>query len=287
MSCLKPGKSVLLIALAFVRAAHAEDDRKQECNGAYESAQVLRKEGDLIEAKKRLLICGGAQCPSVMHADCQRWLAEVESSTPSVVFQVKSNAATNLDGAQLTLDAGEVVELDGRAIEVNPGKHRVSVSAPGFATASSVLTILEGEKLRREVMVLSPLAAKTAAEPLVTQKAPNAEDGTRFHVGIPLVLAASAAALGGIGTAYFGLNARAKESDLAECSPTCGRDAVDSAKREFLLANVSLGLAAVGAVTASVFVIVELKSNSSKRQASFGLAPQAHSQPGLSIVGQF
>ena len=58
--------------------------------------------------------------------------------------------------------------------------------------------------------------------------------------------------LGAVGFAYFGISARSADLGLDACSPHCEPGKVDAIKRDYVLANVSLGVGLVGALTASV-----------------------------------
>jgi hypothetical protein len=225
------------------------------------------RSGDLIEARKKLVFCGGAECPEVMHADCQQWLASVEASMPTVVFQISSATGATPEGARMSLDGAEAIPLDGRALPVNPGEHEAVFEASGFRTSSRRLVISEGEKLRREMVVLDPLPVPKVTTELPAKRLQKANEPTKAQpasrrLTVPVIVAASAAALAGAGALYFGLAARSDDRDLDKCTPSCTRDQVDHVKREYVLTNLSIGLAVAGVTTATLLYLYSGKSTS-------------------------
>jgi len=217
--------------------------------------------GSLIEAKKKLVLCGGPQCPAVMTPDCQQWLSSVEASMPTVVFQVSSASGPPLKDVLLSVDGGDSVPLDGRAVAVDPGAHDVTIKANGHHPSTTHFIISEGEKLRREVVTLAPLSVfrpndhRTLPTQITPANALNAKSPTS-RVTLPVLIVTSGAVLAGISAVYFGLEARADDRQLGKCTPDCTREAVDHTKREYLWTNLSIGLAAAGITTAAVLFFI-------------------------------
>lgn len=268
--------------------AHAQDDAKRACAAAFTSAQRLMRSGDLLEAKKKLVFCGGAECPAVMHADCQQWLSSVEASMPTVVFQVSSATGAAPEGAKMSLDGAEAILLDGRALPVNPGEHEAVFEASGFRTSSRRLVVSEGEKLRREVVVLDPVpapkvTAELPAKRLVTASQPGKIPPSR-RLTVPVIVAASGAVLAGAGAVYFGLKARSDDRDLDHCTPGCTRDEVDHVRREYVLTNLSIGLAVAGVAAASLLYVYSGKTTSPTTTVGLNAGPGLL---GLSATGSF
>jgi hypothetical protein len=250
--------------------------------------------GSLLEARKKLVLCGGPECPDVMHADCQRWLSSVEASLPTVVFQVSSSSGSAPSAVRVSLDGTEAILLEGRALPMDPGEHEAVFEAVGFRSSSRHLVVLEGEKLRREVVILDPvpapkvvseLPAKRLVPPSPAANPPTVDASPRRRLTMPVVVAGSVAVLAGAGAIYLGLAARSDERDLDLCRPGCSHEQVDHVKREYLLANVSIGLAAAGVTTAVVSYLLQGKS-SSPPVATLGL-DLGHDQLGLNATGRF
>ncbi len=282
---------VLCLKVTWSSVGLAEDESKQRCVAAYEAAQVLMRKGNLTEAKAKLVYCGGAHCPAVMQGGCERWLSDVEASLPTVVFHVKPSSGALSGPVSISIDGGNSVTLDGRAISVDPGEHQVAFSAQGLVGTTKVFVFSEGEKLRREVVVLEakPVLNTDAKDPHRSrQDRPAAEQPENSGGGLtmPIVVAASVAVLGGVGVGYFGLKARAEDRDLGACTPDCSQTSVDTAKRDYLLANISLGVAAASLATAAVLVVLEFRSTKSSRPRQVGLGFYPATM-GLSATGNF
>lgn len=290
----------LISCLTLPSAAFGQSGSKQRCAAAYDDAQVVMRQGRLLEAKRELIFCSSSECPEVMHGDCQHWLSEVEASIPTVVFRMESASGPAPDSSKVSIDGAEPVTLEGRALSVDPGKHDLVFSAPGFRDTTKVLEFAEGEKLRHEVVVLEPLLpnaqqklgrqeepARKTDQPLMPESAPPvAPEPKGSNLAIPIVLAATAAVAGGVGTTYFGLKARSEDHDLDNCTPNCSRERVDRIKREYMLANASIGLAAAGLAATSVLLFLELRSE--KQPQSAQLRVGAHpSGLAFSLDGKF
>lgn len=276
--------SVLGACLAWPATGRTDEGTKQRCIRAYEDAQAEQHAGRLLEARQKLLFCSSTACPDVMHADCQSWLAKVDASTPTVVFRVTTPSGAPPRDATVSVDGGAPVVLDGRAISVDPGTHTVVFSATGLRSTSRTFEFSEGEKLRREVIPLESAAAERAA-PAPPMTEPAQRSGG-IRLSLPVVLAASATAIGAIGATYFGITARAHETDLGDCTPNCTRDSVSRVKREYLLTNVSLGVAIAGLVTTTVLVLTQSPADSPPRSARLGVGASSH-QLDLSLTAIF
>jgi hypothetical protein len=156
-------------SLVCARPAAAADPTKDQCIDANEGAQGLRKAGKLREAEQRLLVCVAASCPGVVRDDCAQRLTEVRAATPTVVFIVKDDADQDLSDVHVTMDGQVLTEkLDGTAIAINPGQHRLVFESTGRSPQEKALVVREGEKDRHERIVL------VATAPGPTEPVPEA-----------------------------------------------------------------------------------------------------------------
>ena len=279
--CFSGWTAALCIFLGWAPTGRASDDSKKMCASAFANAQRLMRAGNLIEAKARLIQCGGPECPAAMHPDCQQWLSSVEASIATVVFQVSSSESRPAGEVRMAVDGGGSTALDGRAVIFNPGPHDITFEAAGLSPMTKHIVVSEGEKLRREMVRLEPLQeTREAQRPAVA--ANNAPTGagdvqaraTRFTA--PIIIAASGAALAGASAIYFGLKARSDDQNLDGCAPTssCSREATDQVRREYLWTNISIGLAAASATTAIVLFFIHGRSTTSPNTSlSFSLGP--------------
>lgn len=281
-----------LANVTFPRAA-AADDGVNQCMASYEAGQRQRREGDLLGAAAELLVCGGPACPVRMQGDCQRWLDDVERSTPAVVFRVRAASGAWLANVTASIDGAAPRRLDGRAIAMNPGEHVVVFERAGYRPLRTPVIVAEGEKLERRVITLETMvgsdlddisapaldqirervdggsAAEAAAahrlqadgaprERAQGAEAPPASPEGQRSWG-PLAFGAVAVA-GGVGFAYFGVHAQSGEADLEQCTPNCSQARVDDVKDDFLRSNVSLGIGIAGLVGAGLWLLLDRPS---------------------------
>ncbi|MGE5783781.1 MAG: hypothetical protein ACM3ZE_04290, partial [Myxococcales bacterium] len=281
--------------------ALGEHGTKQRCAGAYDEAQVAMRQGKLLDAKRQLIYCSSSECPEIMHGDCQHWLSEVEASMPTVVFRVESSSGPAPDAGSVSVDGAEPVPIEGRALSIDPGKHDLTFSAPGYRVSTKALVFAEGEKLRREVVVLDPLPLERRDKKGRQASPPKKEPGSLgsksvppdigqpdsgSSLTLPIVIAATAALAGGVGVTYFGLKARSEDHDLDTCTPNCSRDRVDRIKQEYLLANASIGVAAAGFAVTTLLLFLELNSEKPSQSAQLRVGAQPSGLT-LSVGGRF
>jgi hypothetical protein len=163
----------------------------------------------------------------------------------------------------VAIDSGQPQPLDGRALQVDPGEHRTIFERAGFEPLERRFSFSEGSQLREEQVVLSPTIAASApvsstppARPAPETDSASTPGSNRTVSLLPIIASSAVSLAGGVGFTYFGLRARAGDSELESCSPDCARARVDEIKRDYLLANVSLGVGIAGAVTTGVLVIL-------------------------------
>jgi hypothetical protein len=251
-------------ALGILPAAPARaSDSTKQCLGAYEAGQRLRQAGDLVNAAGELRVCGGPACPVRMQGDCQRWLDDVERSTPTVIFRVRDARGEQLANVTVVIDGAAPRRLDGRALLMNPGEHRVVFEHPGHQILETPVFVTEGEKLEpRDVILeslvrLEPDDALLPAGPLAGESdGMRAADPGRALSPWPLALGAIGV-VGGAGFVYFGVRAKSGETDLEGCSPDCSQAHVDDVKRDYLWSNVSLGVGLAGLVGAGLWLLLD------------------------------
>jgi hypothetical protein len=249
--------SVLGCFALHPKPCSAQSSIKNECVASYQQAQISRQDGDLLKAQQELVSCAGAGCPDAMQADCSRWLEEVQAALPTVVFRALTPGGADIAEAHIELDAQPARALDGRSITLNPGKHQVTVRAPHFAPVTLQVQFAEGQKLRQQTLTLHPLTESPSASGFKAQTAMAGSNTVERRFTVVQWVGASSAVAGGLGLTYFGLKARAGDSDLGACSPTCSKQAVADVKRNYLAANVSLGLGLVGLAVAAVHYLTQ------------------------------
>lgn len=224
-------------------------DAREACANSYTEAQRERKRGELAAARRSLLSCARDACPEFVRTDCARWLGEIDAETPTLVVRVRRSDGTDVPGAVVLL-AGRQWPLDGKPRELDPGRYRLTASAPGHKETSTLVVVAQGEKGRVLALTLEPLAHM----PTARKPAPR----PRLNLSWPTFAFGGVALLGLGAFTGFGLAARSADRDLAGCAAFkgCSQSDVDSVKQEYLLANVSLGVGVAGAAGAAIWMLL-------------------------------
>lgn len=222
---------------------------KKQCVDDYVAGQRTRNARNFVAARKHFLACGQTQCHVNVRKDCTVWLSELAQAAPSVVI-VAQHKGIDVTSVRLYLDGDLLVDgLDGRAIEVNPGKHTLRFESDGYETSEQALLIREGERNRSVVVSL-----RKPGESFGGGKA----EGVRSRRDVP----ALSYILGGVGLAGvglfagFGLKGMAGKSDLDKlgCKPNCDSSKTASIKRDFVIGDVSLAIGIASLTTAAVLL---------------------------------
>jgi hypothetical protein len=199
---LKAGLSCFLVGatvLTFAPAVTAQQVSKAECISSYSQAQDLRKGGQLLDARRQLLVCVRDSCPVLLRQDCASWLSEVEALIPSIVLAVRDDQGHDLVGVSITIDGKPVTSLDGRPIELEPGEHVLLFSRDRHSPSEQKIVVREGEKARAIVATLP----SDAAAPPYHEMPPTADSaiptGTWIFGAVAVAGLGSAIALGAIG----------------------------------------------------------------------------------------
>jgi hypothetical protein len=247
---------VLGIAILPARA-RADDQKNNTCVEAHRDAQRLRREEKLVESRARMVACAGAGCPTLVQQDCSKWLDEVSRSIPSVVVSAKDEGGHELSDVTVSVkDQMSSRAVDGTPIELDPGAYTFHYERPGADAIDREVVLQTG--VRNRVVEVTFPGGKPP--PKAKSKPPV----------IAYVLAgAGAVALGSF--SYFGLKGRGEYNDLKNtCSPRCSPDQGDPARRDFLIADVSLGVAALSLAGAAYFFFAWTPSESSSGEVGKG-----------------
>lgn len=181
--------SVLVGASLAGSSAAADQPTKQECVLANENAQDLQHVGKLRDARARLAVCVADTCPGAVREDCAQRLAEVDKAMPTVVFDAKDPTGNDVSAVRVTMDGQLLADrLVGTPIPIDPGEHHFVFDAEGMRTAEKTLVLHEGDRDRRELIVMQTSAAVAGgAAPTQAAGPGGADDGsTRRVVGLAL-----------------------------------------------------------------------------------------------------
>ena len=234
--------------LSVSTAARAAPSEKAKCAIAYEGAQETRADSRLSEAREHLLVCARSLCPSFIQTDCAAWLDEVKEEMPSLVFAATSGAE-ELFEVKVEMD-GEVLaeELDGKPIDVDPGRHKFKFTYNGEVVERQLL-VRQG-KQNRDISVKFGADEDDAKHAASDKGATGAEDddaGSDHTVAY--IVGSSGLVILGVG-AFLGFSANGNKTDLKDtCGATlagCSDSAVDGVAQELLIADITMGVGVVG-----------------------------------------
>jgi hypothetical protein len=203
---LRGAALVLLSSLAG--PAWAGGVTKDQCISADSSAQDLRRAGKFAAARDALRQCSDPGCPAIIRDDCTQLLDELSKAQPTIIFDLKDGAGRDLTDVTATNDGQPVAHaLDGSSLRIDPGTHTFVFIEPGQEAVTRTYVIKEGEKDRRERIVIGPPPATAAAPvpsaaPTAATAAPAATPqsgmGTQRLIGL---------VVGGVGVVGVGLGA--------------------------------------------------------------------------------
>lgn len=223
--------SLVTFAASCTLARGASAQTKAECVAAYKDGQLHRKNGELIEARASLRICSATACPDVLRRDCVPWLAQVSSSIPSLLVSVSGSDGRAIVAPNISLDAQAVTPSSDGSIETDPGAHLLHVEADGYQATAQAVKLRAGDRGTKILITLAPIP-----KPVVPSSRP-----------LPIAaIAFTAVGLAGVASfATFGLIGDAAKSGLEACKPACAPSRVDEVKRDYVIADVSLGVGAI------------------------------------------
>jgi hypothetical protein len=267
---MKTKLAVLFILLA--RPSMAAPNAS-ECALAAEKSLALRKQHELRAARTELLVCAATSCPDVIREECARRMADVNAAIPTVVFEARDEAGRDMSAVTVTMDGAKLADkLDGTAIPIEPGEHAFTFEAPPLPSVQRSFVVREGEKDRREQIVLAAPATTTVTTPSVFVNVEPKPPKTQRTIALGVGAAGLASLIAGFA---FGAVAAVDWSHAqTDCGSGCGPSSPAQGERSDALgaATVSNVTLIVGAVFLATSVVLWLTAPraSSTRAAALG-----------------
>jgi hypothetical protein len=266
---------VLATAIVLVPATSAAGSR-EECVDAHSRAQDLRDRGQLAQARRTFLTCAQSSCPSLVQQDCARFSEELAQLVPTVTFGARDANAADLPATTVYVDDSIVATRldDGRAYELDPGKHVIRYVHDGRESTMRVV-LNQGERGRLLVatFIEKAPARRERETPEITE--PPVAESKRS--ALPLVFAglgAAAAVTGGILYAVgSGSVPDSCSMSTKECATPPNDPSLSKAESGVRLANTGLAIGLSGAVVLAsgiVWYLVQPSGSSDSRRARIG-----------------
>ncbi len=231
------------------QSAQAEpQDGVEACLAHHLSGQELRQQSKLLESREQFRQCARPECPGAIARDCVEWLGQYERRIPSVAVRVTADGAGRPD-ARVFVDGVQVVGLNGKAIELNPGEHAVRVELEPFAPYETSLLVSEGDQFRIvEASFVTPRPLGGSSQPESVPATPVVTERpipTLVYVFGAVTLAAAGNSVG------WGLYANSLRQDLEDTCAAygCQPKHVKVLRQRALVTDISWGVTAASLVT--------------------------------------
>jgi hypothetical protein len=146
--------TIAIAILAFGASAQADDTK--DCVDAFDKGQQFQKRNKLQSAHLVLLVCAREVCPGLVRKDCADLVTQIDAAMPSIILAAKDGSGNDLITVKVEID-GEPgpTQLDGKAIELDPGVHSLHFATQGAAPVVKQVIVKEGQK-NQEVAVSFP-----------------------------------------------------------------------------------------------------------------------------------
>jgi hypothetical protein len=247
---------VLAAAAAAVTLAPAARADDAACIAASEQSIPLRQQGKLHEALKVLAVCADAACPGEVKAECAKRIETIKGTMPTLILGAKDGLGNDLTAVTVIVDGAPLPgALDGQALALDPGEHTFRFELAGQPPVEKKIVLRQGEKERRESVVLGPPGGLVKPPPA----APSFWTPRR-------TLAVVSAGLGvvgiGIGAAFgaFALSSQSREKSDCSGSSTASCPSYPQGLSDYNIAQkdatgATVGLVLGGALAATGVVL--------------------------------
>jgi len=244
--------AVVASAAIMLAATSAHADDLQTCVRSAEQAQSERRQHRLLSAREQVMTCVRVTCPSLIRADCGRWLEELDTVIPTLAVRATSPTGDDVS-ASVEIDGQRIDVRSGAAVRVDPGSHVIVVKADGYERAERRVMVTEGERGR---VISVPLTSVVKVAPALPRTPEEPSPDTGLKPPSPLVYVLAGVGLVSLGSfTYFGLTGKSDASQLrsgCNINGTCTQSDVDDVKTKYLVADVSLGIGIVSLGVAAV-----------------------------------
>lgn len=237
--------TVPLLTLGLLTLAKPARANVQACVDAHSEGQVRRDASDFMRAAELFQGCVDTSCPEPIRVECASFASKLAEQMPTVVLGAVDASGADVPNVSVEVDGKLFVEtLTGRATPINPGSHELVFRTPDGTTATMTVLVLEGAKNRKIVARLAPATPTPVARApstVLTTASPRAE---RADKTLAYVLAGGGLVALGAFT-YFAVSGSAREGELRDtCAPSCSKSDARAVGTKYLIADISLVLAA-------------------------------------------
>jgi hypothetical protein len=280
--------ALVAAGLLFSDIALAADPTTADCIGASDASIKANNEHKLRAARSQLLVCAAASCPADIRKECVGRVDALNAAIPTIIFQAKDGAGTDIIAVKVTMDAEVIAErLEGTALSIDPGSHTFIFETAGQPAVTKQLVIQQGEKDRRERVAFGPTAAPVVPRGPTPSTTPGTLPSTPdlgasssiSGLGTQKILAIVAGGVGviglGVGT-IFGAIALSQKSAAqsacpgSQCLTQDGSNKWSDAASKGNVSTIGFIIGGVGVAGAAVLWFTAPSSSGSSTQVGFG-----------------
>jgi hypothetical protein len=142
------GIASLVVAAAVAMPSIARAEEPTTCASFAEDGQRARMAGKLRAARDLFLKCSAESCRPFIRKDCAQWASDVDAAIPTIVIDAKDGRDDVADVTVKMDDETIATRLDGKAMPVDPGPHKLTFSRPGRVAVVQQIIVKEGQRAR-------------------------------------------------------------------------------------------------------------------------------------------
>lgn len=254
------------------------------CATAYEQAQQLRREGELLRSRADLRLCRST-CPTALVEDCELWLTEVEQQLPSLRLSARSADGRDPGKVRVLIDGALLLdELTLAPLDVDPGKHTLRFEDATHRHVDISIEVPVGQKNQPVLALFPPVVAPRKPPPSASPSLPPPASSSSSA----LAFALGGVGLSGLGAgAVLGIKGQLERSELrARCAPRCKQREVNAIAAEWLVGGIAAGAGAL-VLGSAVALFVTSRPSKRPRAPSVSVAVAEGSAGGLWVRSLF
>jgi hypothetical protein len=279
--------------------ANAAGPTTAECVAAADSSLQLREQHKLRAARAQMLVCAASSCPAAVQSECLRRVDQVNGAIPTVVFEAKDAAGNDLSNVKVDVDGQPLTDrLDGSSLQVDPGEHHFHFTAPGGVVVDKTLVVREGEKERRENIVVGAVSPPSVAQPAPAaatapgpESASSSEDPGESRRTIAYVVGGAGIVGLAIGTIFGVMASSSASSSKNECSTSSctnyskSLSDYNSASTDGTISTVAFVAGGAAVAAGAILFFTAPKASSSGTGFRWQFSPSVATGLGLSVRG--
>lgn len=285
----------LLVALLTLSSVPAlAGPSKEECVEAHGKGQDAKEAGKISLARKLFLTCAQPSCPTLVQGDCARFADDLSRMQPSISLVARDTNGADLPDTTVYVDDVLMVTRldDGKAHEIDPGKHVVKFTNEGRDRVVTVV-IGAGEQGRTVSATFdAPKSATPARTNLTLSQDPGKAKPQGPKITHPtgakvLIYGGAIAAIGGIGLGIFELTRVPGNCSISthQCAAPPGDPSIDNARSAMQNANIGWMVGAVGVAAIAGGITWYVSGKKTEKEEHMAVAPWASSTGGGLAIG--